>query len=154
VQQLHLPAVVADQRREAPADAEVDAHLAVMRIRAVHVVPLLVGDHLQSQLVVVSQEQRHWLFAGICGVCARMSRIGKPVLHVNRHEHPGHDRKVEVHVALVAVAEIRGRVLGPLVRFREQHAIRKTRVDVRAQFLQELVRRGEVFAVRPSSSYR
>ena len=47
------------------------------------------------------------------------------------------------------VAEVRGRVLGPLVRLGEQHAIREARVDVRAQLLQELVRRGQVLAVRP-----
>ena len=52
------PAVVAEQRREPAADAEVDARLRVVRVGAVHVVALLVGDHLERQLVVVAQEQR------------------------------------------------------------------------------------------------
>ena len=52
-------------------------------------------------------------------------------------------------MALVAVAEVRGRVLGPLVRLGEQHAIGEARVDVRAQLLEEGVRRGEVLAVGP-----
>ena len=40
------------------------------------------------------------------------------------------------------------RVLGPLVRFREQHAVVEARVDVPAQFLQELVRLRQVLAGR------
>ncbi len=73
---------------------------------------------------------------------------GETVLHLDRHEHPRHDRKVKVHVALVAVAEVRGGVLGPLVGLGEEHPVGPPRVDVRAELLQELVRRLEVLAVR------
>jgi hypothetical protein len=55
---------------------------------------------------------------------------------------------VEVHVALVAVAEVGGGVLGPLVRLGQQHAILVARVDVGAQLLQEGVRLRQVLAVR------
>ena len=147
VQQLHLAAVVADQRRQAPADAEVDAHLAVVRVGAVHVVALLVGHHLQRQLVVVAQEQRPLAVRRDLRRLRQDVEDREAILHVNRHEHPRHDREVEVHVALVAVAEVGGGVLGPLVRLGEQHAVREARVDVRAQLLEERVRRGQVLAV-------
>ena len=58
VHQLDLAAVVAQQRRQPAADAQVDAGLGVLGVDAVHVVALLVGHHLQRQLVVVAQEQR------------------------------------------------------------------------------------------------
>src|SRR3989304_2052994 len=48
----------AEQRGQPAADAEVDARLVVQGIDAIHVIALLVGDHLQRQFVVVAQEQR------------------------------------------------------------------------------------------------
>ena len=51
-------AAVLQQRREAAADADVDPHLRVGGVRLVHVVALLVGHHLERQLVVVAQEHR------------------------------------------------------------------------------------------------
>ena len=125
VQQLDLAPVVADQRRQPAADAEVDAHLAVVRVGAVHVVALFVGHHLQRQLVVVAQEQRPLAVRRDRRRLRQDVEDREAVLHVNRHEHPRHDREVEVHVALVAVAEVGGRVLGPLVRLGEQHAVRE-----------------------------
>ena len=47
-----------EQRRQPAADAEVDARVAVRGVDAVHVVAILVGDHLERQLVVVAQERR------------------------------------------------------------------------------------------------
>ena len=60
----------------------------------------------------------------------------------------GITREVERHVALVAVAEVGGRVLRPLVRLGEQHPVREPLVDVGAQLAQERVRLGQVLAVR------
>jgi hypothetical protein len=77
VQELDLAPVVVEQRREAPADAEVDPRAVVLRVDPVHVVALLVGDHLEGQLVVVAQEGRPLAPSGIAGVCFRMSTIGK-----------------------------------------------------------------------------
>ena len=51
-------------------------------------------------------------------------------------------------MALVAVAEVLDDVVGPLVRLGKQHAVGVTRVDLGADALQELVRLGEVLAVR------
>ena len=149
VQELHLAAVVADQRREPPADAEVDAHRGLVRVGAVHVVALLVGHHLQRQLVVVAQEQRPLAVVGDLRRLRQDVDDREAILHVNRHEHPRHDREVEVHVALVAVAEVGGGVLGPLVRLGEQHPVLEARVDVRAQLLEEGVGLRQVLAVRP-----
>ena len=47
----------------------------------------------------------------------------KPVLHLKRHEHARHERKVEVHVRFVAFAKVSRRVLRPLISLREQHSI-------------------------------
>ena len=58
VQQLDAAAAVLDERRQAPADADVEPHLRIGRVDSVHVVALFVGDHLERQLVVVAQEQR------------------------------------------------------------------------------------------------
>ena len=42
--------------REPAADADVGPHPRVLGVLRVHVVALLVGDHLEGQLVVVAQE--------------------------------------------------------------------------------------------------
>ena len=149
VHELDHPAVVAEERREPAADAQVDARLGIVRVGAVHVVALLVGDHLERQLVVVSQEDRP--------LAALRDRRGLgedvderiAVLHPHGHEHARHEREVEGHVALVAVAEVGDGVLGPLVRLGEQHPVGVPAVDVVAQPLQHLVGLGQVLAVRP-----
>ena len=77
VEQLDLAPVVAEQRREPAADAEVDAHLRVRGVGTQHEVALLVGDHLERQLVVVAQERRPLRARPAArGVCSRMSTIG------------------------------------------------------------------------------
>ncbi len=58
LQQLDAAAAVLEQRRQAAADADVDPHLRIGRVGLVHVVALLVGDHLERQLVVVAEEHR------------------------------------------------------------------------------------------------
>ena len=58
VQQLDASAVVAQQRGQAAADAEIEPGLVHVRIHAIHVIALLVGHHFQGQFVVVAQEQR------------------------------------------------------------------------------------------------
>ena len=98
----------------------------------VHVVALFVGDHLQRQLVVVAQEDAPLaLSAEISGVWAMISTIGVRTSSRDRHEDARHQREVERHVALVAVAEVRPHVGRPLVRLGQQHAVRVVRVDRR-----------------------
>ncbi len=148
VHELDHAAVVPEQRRQAAADAEVDARLGIVRVGAVHVVALLVGDHLQGQLVVVAQEDGPLAAVGDRRGLGQDVDQRVAVLHPHRHEHARHEREVEGHVALVARAEVGDRVLGPLVRLGEQHAVVEARVDVAAQRLQHLVRLGQVLAVR------
>ena len=74
----------------------------------------------------------HWQLAGMSGVRARMSLKRLPVLQPHRHEHPRHQREVERHVELVAVAEVGADVLGPHVRLGEQHLARGVGVEAAA----------------------
>ena len=147
VHQLDAPAIVAEQRRQPAPDPEVEARQPVLRVGAVHVVALFVGDHLQGQLVVVAEEQRPLRVVG------HRRRLGqdvddrKAVLHANGHEQAGHEGKVERHMALVALAEVRDRVLRPLVGLGQQHPVAVAAVDVLAQLLEERVGLGQVLAV-------
>ena len=52
------------------------------------------------------------------------------------------------HVAFVALTEIRDGVFGPLVGFRQQHAVAEPPIDFLAQRAQQFVRFREVFTVR------
>ena len=146
--QLDLAPVVAQQRREPPADPDVDAHLPVLGVDAVHVVALLVGDHLERQLVVVAEKERPLGRRGDRRRLRQDVHDGEPILHPERHEHPGHQGKVERHVAFVSFAEIRGRVLGPLVGLGEEHPVGEVPLDVAAQRLQKGVGLREVLAAR------
>ena len=147
VHQLDPAPVVAQQRGEAAPDPEVHPRLRVLRVHAVHVVALLVGHHLERQLVVVAQERRPLPALGDRGRLVQDVDEREPVLHPVRHEHPRHQGEVERHVASVAVPEVGDRVLGPLVRLGQEHPVLELRVDVAAQVGQELEGLREVLAV-------
>ncbi len=147
VQQLGLPAVALDEREQPAADPDVATHPRVGRVLLVHVVALLVGDHLQGQLVVVAQEDAPLAAVGDRRDAGQDVVDGAGILAAQGHEHPGHEREVEAHVALVAVTEVLHHVLGPLVGLGEQHASGEPLVDVRAQLAQVLVGRGQVLPV-------
>ena len=147
--QLDLLAAVVEQRREPAPDPEVELHARVLGVLGVQVVALLVGDHLERQLVVVPQEE-----APLGAVRDRRRVLQdldqrQGVLAPHGHEHARHDREVERHLALVVVAEVLHHVVRPLVRLGEQHPVRVARVDLGAHALQERVRLGQVLAVRP-----
>ncbi len=148
VEQLDGAAVVVEQWRQATADADVQPHLGVAGVGAVHRVALLVGDHLERQLVVVPQEHRPLAALRRLGGLLHDVDDRGPLLGLQRHVEARHHREVEVHVALVAVAEVGGSVLGPLVRLGEEHPVLVPLVDVAAQRLQVLVGLREVLAVR------
>ena len=84
----------------------------------------------------------------MAGVCSMMSWIGNRSSWCSAMNNRGMSGKVERHVTLVAVAEIRDRVLGPLVRLGQEHPVGIPRFDVRAQRLEELMRLRQVLAVR------
>ena len=141
-------AIVLHQRREAAADAEVDASLAVSSVGPPHVIAVLVRDHLQGQLVMIAKEQRPLT------VVRNRRRLGhdvddrKAVFLRQRHVHARHHREVERHVAFIAVAEIRPRVFRPLIRFREQHLAGIEGIETRAQLFEKHVRLRQVLACR------
>lgn len=150
-EQLHLVAVVVQQRRQAPADADVGLHARILGVLRVHVVALFVGDHLQRELVVVAQEDpplRH--LRDVRGLGEDL-RDRETRLAAHRHEDAGHQREVEGHVAFVAtglgVPEVLDDVGGPLVGLGEQHPARELVVDHLAAVLQEGVGLGQVLAV-------
>ena len=149
VHQLHLPAIVPGQGRQPAPDAEVDAHGRLVGKGAIHVIALFVGDHLQGQLVVIPQKKRPLAIDRDLRSLREDVHDGQPVLHMNRHEDARHDGEMKIHMAFVAVAEIAGGVFGPLVGFRQQHAVLEARVDVAAQLFQEGMRLGKVLAVGP-----
>ena len=146
--QLDLVAPAVEQRGEPPPDAHVDLHPRVLGVLAVHVVPLLVGDHLERQLVVVAQEQAPLAVVRDRRRLAQdlVDRVG--LLPPQRHEHARHHGEVEGHVALVAVAEVLDDVGRPLVGLGQQHAVRVLGVDLRPHALEVVVRLGQVLAVR------
>ena len=144
-----LRRLLREQRREAAADAEIDARRRIVRVNAPHVIALLVGHHFERELVVIAQKHRPLAIVGNRRRLLEDVDDRKPILHLQRHEHSRHERKMEIHVRLVAVAEIRDGVFRPLIRLREQHAILEIRIEMRAQFFQIDVRLGQIFAVRP-----
>ena len=147
VHQLDLAPVVFEQRRQAPANAEVDAHAAVVRVDAIHIVALFVGHHFERELVVIAQEQRPLAIGRDGRRFLQDLHHRKAILHANGHEQARHQREMKGHVAFGAVGEIGDRVLGPLIGFGQQDAVLVFRIDVLAKLLQERVRFGQVFAV-------
>jgi hypothetical protein len=152
VHQLDLVAAVVEQRREPPPDPEIELHARVLRVLGVHVVALVVGDHLERQLVVVAQEEPPLAVVRERGRALEDLVHRRCVLAAERHEHPRHDRELERHVALVALAEVLDDVLRPLVRLREQDAVGVARVDLSPDALEVVVRRGRFSQFVPSSS--
>ena len=54
------------------------------------------------------------------------------VFELQSHEHAGHERKMERHVELVAISEIRPQIGWPLVRLRQQHSARELSIHARS----------------------
>jgi hypothetical protein len=90
----------------------------------IHVVAFLVGHHFERQLIVVAQEHRPLAVLRYVRRLAQNFHDRVAILLPHRHEHARHEREVERHVALVAIAEIRPDVRRPLVGFGQQHPIR------------------------------
>jgi hypothetical protein len=149
VHQLDARAAVLHQRREAAADAEVEPHLRVGGILRVHVVALFVGHHLERQLVVVAQEDRPLAALGDLRRLVHDLDDGVTLLLAQAHEHARHEWKMERHVALVAIAEIRTDIRGPLIGLRQQHAPLIALVQLPPDRLEHVVRFGQVLVDRP-----
>ncbi len=148
VHQLDAVHVVVHQRRQAPADAEVDARLQVGRIGGVHVVALAARHHLERELVVVAQEDRPLAAFGDVRRLLQDLDDRVAVLLRDRHVHARHQGKVIGHVALIALAEVLAHVLRPHVRLGQQEAVLVLGVDGRADLLDDDVRLREVLVAR------
>ena len=148
VHELDLAAAVAEERGQAPADAQVDAGLRVLGVRPVHVVALLVRDHLERQLVVVAEEEHPLAVLGDGRRLLEHVHHRVAVLGLDGHEHARHEREVERGVALVALAEV-GDGSPPATGWPRPGAScpEVPGVDVRAQVLEGLVGLGQVLAV-------
>ncbi len=149
VHQLDARPAVLRQRGETAADADVQAHLRIRGVLRVHVVAFLVRHHLQRQLVVIAQEQRP------LAVLRNLRRLvhdfddGMALLLPQAHEDARHQREMERHVALVAVAKVGADVGGPLIGLRQEHLVRVARVELAAEALEHLVRLGQVLVDGP-----
>ncbi len=154
VHQLDVAPLVPRQRRQAAADAQVDAHHRLRGVGAHHGVALLVGDHLQGELVVVAEKE------GPLAPRRELRRLrqdvgdGEAILQVDGHEDPRHHREVEGHVALVPLPEVGDRVLGPLVGLGEEHPIREARVHVGPELPRKAWVSGRFSQLVPSRSKR
>ncbi|MNG94704.1 hypothetical protein D3C79_537200 [compost metagenome] len=148
-EQFDTPAVTLQQRRQAAADAQVDAGAAVFGVVVPQVVALAVGDHFQGQLIVVAQEDRPLAVGRDFRGLAQDVGDREAVFHGQGHVHARHQREVEGHVAFVALAfaEVRAGVLGPLVGLGQQHAVGVVGVDFGADRLEYVVGFGEVLVV-------
>ena len=103
----------------------------ILGVLGEQVVALLLGHHLEGQLVVVAQEDGPLArSAGASGVWARISVIGIALLAADGHEQPGHQGEVEAQVALVTVAEVVGDVGRPPVGLGQQDAARVVGVQL------------------------
>ncbi len=86
VHQLDPAAILPQQRGQAAPDPQVDARLRVVGIDPIHVVPVLVGYHLQRQLVVIAQEDGPLTALGDRRRLLENVDDGEAVLHVHGHE--------------------------------------------------------------------
>ena len=148
VHQLDLAAAVVEQRREAAANADVDAHAGLARVLAIHVVALLVRHHLERELIMIAEEDRPLAVVGNRRRLRQNLDDRAAVLLADRHVHARHERKVKRHVAFLSIAEVRDHIARPLVRLGEQQLVLELRIERRANLAQHLVRLGKVLAVR------
>ena len=144
IHQLDAAAVAFHKRREPAADAQVDAGAPVSGIGIPKIVPLLVGNHFERQLVVIAKEDRPLAVFRDFRCLPHYIGDREAILLGNCHVHARHQREVECHVAFVAIAEILAGILRPLVGLGEQHLARMSGIECRADLLQDVVGLGQV----------
>ncbi len=122
IEQLDAAAIVVDQRSQPAANAHVDAHARIGGVGEVHVVALVVGHHLERELVVIAQEETPLAVVGDGRRLRHDVGDGQAIFLAQRHVDARHERKVKSHVAFVAVTEVGAHIRGPLVGFGENQA--------------------------------
>ncbi len=146
IEQLDLAPVVGQERPEPAANAEIDPRRRIGRVNAPHVIALFVGHHFEGEFVVVAQEHGPLAVVGYGRGLLEDVDDRKAILHLQGHEHPRHEREMEIHVRLVARSEVGDGVLRPLVRLGQEHAILEAGVEMAAQLFQIGVRFGQILA--------
>ncbi len=101
---------------------------------------------------MVAQENRPLAIGGNLRGLAQDVGDRKTILLGQRHVHARHQRKVEGHVAFVAVvallfAKIQLGIFRPLVGFGQQHAVGVMGIDFGTDLLEHLVGLGQVLVV-------
>ena len=121
-------------RRRMPRFSRACVHVGV---HAIHVIPLLIRDHFECQFVVIAEEQRPLRESGVAGVCCRMSTMGtRSSIRKAMKTLASAENEMPCGIRHPAAAEIRHRIVRPLVGFRQQHLVAIFFVHVAPQFLQ------------------
>jgi len=151
VRELETVAVAAEEGSEAAADADIRAHAGVGGEGGVHDVALLLGDHLEGELVMIAEEDAPLGGLRNIGGLAQDVDDGLRRFLADSHEDARHHREVESHLAFVAVAEVLDDLVGHLVGLGEEETTGVLFVEKLAHALDEFVRFRQVFAVRSFS---
>jgi hypothetical protein len=91
-----------EERCKAPPYAEIDTSPRVGTIGEVHVIPFLIRDHFERQLVVVPQKQSPLTELGNGRRLLHDLHNRMAIFKVQAHEDARHERKVVRHVAFIA----------------------------------------------------
>ena len=147
VHHLDTAPVVSHQGRQASANTQIETHSGVLGVDPVHIIPFFICNHLQGQLVVVTQ--KNGPLAGFGNGRRLFQDVGDrvSVFHVQRHEKPGHERKVKTHVTFISLSEILDCIFRPLVGLSKEHATRILFVHSSPEFFQKGVGFRQVLTV-------
>src|SRR5262245_47875156 len=96
--------------------------MRIICVDAIHVIALFISHHLESELVMITEEHCPLTTLGNRRSLIEDINDRESILHLERHEHPRHEWEMEVHMRLISLSEVRDRVLRPLICFREEHA--------------------------------
>ena len=107
VEEFDSASIVLEQRSETPTNPEIEARPAIGGVRPPHQVPFLFRHHLEREFVVIAEEDRP--------LRVRRDRRGlledvddrQAILALKGEVQAGHEGKVERHVTLVVVPEVR-----------------------------------------------
>ena len=122
--------MVAQQGGQAAPDSEIDLRPGVFGVHSVHIVPLFIGNHFQGEFVVVSQKDGPLAILGNGQGRIQDVHDGKPVFHLEGHEHARHDGEIESHITFIARTKVSRGVLRPLIGFGQKHPAFKFAVHV------------------------
>src|SRR5262249_18268642 len=122
VEQFDLSTIIIQQWSESAGDPNVAPHLWIARVSIVHVIPFFAGTHFQRQFVMVPEKQAPLAILRNRRCVREHVHDRMPILTTNPHEQPRHEGKMERHVELIAITEVRTYIRRPLVGFRHYNA--------------------------------